>query len=228
MSTYVLSDLHSHLHHLEAFRQELEPGDEVFCLGDCIDKGPDGIEVLREVLNDERFTYIIGNHEFMMLQYLEARQQGVFASFEKGILWLRYNYGQPTFDDFRKLSVTDREILVRKLYDSYLMKNVEVNGRKFVLVHAYPHDYNGEDVLYYQKSDEERQQYVWERHLFYHLEERTIITGHNIAYMIEPAEPCEVVTDGQWYDIDCGLAANAPWSRLAVLKLDDMSVKYYD
>lgn len=37
-----------------------------------IDRGPDGIAILRDVMTREHVVMLLGNHEYMMKQYYEA------------------------------------------------------------------------------------------------------------------------------------------------------------
>ncbi len=106
------------------------------------------------------------------------------------------------------------------------MLNVQVNDRDFLLVHAMPYEDNGIKNLYYGDVEADIEQYVWMRNPYCHVENKTVIVGHDIVQIEFRKKTIE--TDGQWYDIDLGLAMNNELSRLAVLCLDDLSVKYYD
>jgi serine/threonine protein phosphatase 1 len=55
-----------------------EPDDSLVVLGDCVDRGPDSRQVIDEllVLREKcRLISILGNHEEMMLNFLEGRPQ---------------------------------------------------------------------------------------------------------------------------------------------------------
>ena len=45
------------------------PEDTLYLLGDVIDRGPDGIQLLREIMHTPNMKMILGNHEYMMMQY---------------------------------------------------------------------------------------------------------------------------------------------------------------
>ena len=74
--------------------------------------------------------------------------------------------------------------------------------------------------------EEDIDHYVWDRAKYCHVDGKIVITGHNVVSSIT-REGRVIETDGEWYDIDCGLAANDAYSRLAALKLDDLTVEYY-
>ena len=44
--------------------------DILILLGDVIDRGPDGIALLLEIMEMPNVIMLLGNHEYMMLQYL--------------------------------------------------------------------------------------------------------------------------------------------------------------
>lgn len=91
MSKYVCSDFHGHLWCYEKIKNMLRLRDHVYFLGDAIDRGENGFEVALKILEDEQFTYLLGNHEQMMLDYYNNPNNKT-----RGI-WM-YNGGTPTID----------------------------------------------------------------------------------------------------------------------------------
>ena len=236
MATYVISDLHSHLNILKRFVSDIDPQDKVICIGDVIDKGPDGIRVLEYIRESSQITMTLGNHEVMMLDFLLAqskyRSSGILDRYflkkdyeAKGRLWQGWNSGKATYDDFMTLSDKRRAVITEYLMSLPLLLNEEVNGRKFVLVHAFPYNYQGKNV-YYKECPDQVAEYVWNREPYFHIDGRIVVTGHTIVQYHYGNDKVE--TDGQWYDIDMGLAMNSAVSKLAALRLDDLSVTYYN
>ncbi len=72
MSTYVVSDLHGQyrtfVKGLKSIR--FSDSDMLYVIGDAIDRGPEGVKILEYIKLHENMELIIGNHEFMMLNYL--------------------------------------------------------------------------------------------------------------------------------------------------------------
>lgn len=69
MATYVMSDAHGHK---TKFDQMLTligfgEGDTLYFLGDAIDRGPDGIEILQKIRKMPNIRMLLGNHEYMLL-----------------------------------------------------------------------------------------------------------------------------------------------------------------
>ena len=70
MSNYVISDIHgqykSYKRMLRAI--QLQPEDTLYVLGDVIDRGPDGIKILNDMMKRENVIMFMGNHELMIGQ----------------------------------------------------------------------------------------------------------------------------------------------------------------
>ena len=69
---------------LEALLEELplEPGDEIVFMGDYLDRGPDSkgvVDRLIELAGQYRCTFLCGNHESMVLDFLGWRRSEHFA-----------------------------------------------------------------------------------------------------------------------------------------------------
>ena len=70
------------------------PGDaRIVCVGDYVDRGPDAAGVLSLLMERPDITCLMGNHEVMMLQFLDAPAT-------KGERWLRYG-GLQTLASFQ-------------------------------------------------------------------------------------------------------------------------------
>ena len=96
--TFALADLHGQRALWDKIRNYLRPDDQLFFLGDAIDRGPDGYAIMKELLLDGRVTYIMGNHEFMMMEALqEIRHYGGEWVGEKLDIW-SWNGAYPTLE----------------------------------------------------------------------------------------------------------------------------------
>ena len=64
---YVMSDIHGYgARYRNVLNQiKLKKTDHLYILGDVIDRGPDGIGLLRETMKKENITLLMGNHEHM-------------------------------------------------------------------------------------------------------------------------------------------------------------------
>ena len=257
--TYCISDVHDHLDQLQAFLNDIDEDDVVYFLGDAVDKGPYPCSCLLLLLEDPRIKALLGNHDYMMYRFLLARKEAQKDGWNwtpemqrRGRQWLDYNYGDNTLDAFDKFDdETQRKIISYFENAKLIYPDVEVNGKHFVLVHAYPWRmvYSNIEpptgpltVKDAGLNDEIINDYVWERPDFplwdkILIKGKTIITGHTMTRYItnsyHSSKPdkiyssCKDLKRARYINIDCGLAADDNKSRLCALCLDDMSVKYY-
>ena len=67
--TYVMSDLHGCYDKYAWMLEKIGfgDGDTLYILGDVIDRGPDGIRILLDMMGRKNVIPIIGNHESLAL-----------------------------------------------------------------------------------------------------------------------------------------------------------------
>ena len=72
MAHYVMGDIHGEADRFHAMLEKIcfSEEDTLILLGDVIDRGPDGIALLLEIMEMPNVIMLLGNHEYMMLQYL--------------------------------------------------------------------------------------------------------------------------------------------------------------
>lgn len=68
MSVYALSDIHGFKSIYDQVKEFLEPEDQVIFLGDAADRGPNGWECIKAILDDPQFVYIMGNHDLFFIR----------------------------------------------------------------------------------------------------------------------------------------------------------------
>ncbi len=161
MAVYTVSDLHGQY---DLFMQGLEKiafseSDELYFIGDAIDRGPDGIKILTELMKNKNMHLILGNHEFMMLNAVDpdGRKE---CNGPDADLWLYYNGGISTFEQYGKLDIKMRRSLLQRLEHSYVIKTLEVDGSKFCLTHSYYRE-DLENTMYQEMEYDDVWDIVW-------------------------------------------------------------------
>lgn len=141
---FVVSDFHGNLRGFRALQKAIGEQDIVFMLGDACDRGTHGIQILKEVKEDPRFRYIVGNHDDFILR---TYRRELVCSKEHTSYWGKacWNYNtNPSYEAWEKLRKEDPltfEELVDWLAQCDVFKTVVVNGRVFRLAHAkYPQE----------------------------------------------------------------------------------------
>ena len=147
---YVTSDLHGIAP--EALRALLRKADftdadTLFVLGDTVDRGEYGVELLLWMMEQPNVIHLLGNHEAMLLaasgllfatvtdESLERLDQEQFAILSNMLL----NGAQPTLTGLKRLAKRDSEqieALLDYLREMPLYDSVEVGDVTYVLVHA--------------------------------------------------------------------------------------------
>lgn len=94
----VLGDIHGRADLLQRFL-DMGPSYPVVCVGDYIDRGDNSAEVLQILRSQLNVTCISGNHEEMLLDFLENPERS-------GSRWLRYG-GLQTLASFGVAGVTE-------------------------------------------------------------------------------------------------------------------------
>ena len=118
---YVVSDIHGCY---EQFLRLLEligfsSADTLFFLGDAADRGPDGIQVMQDLMRRENAVCLLGNHEDMFRT--AARDMGKKLKGEEARLyqhrfsnWTGRNGGEVTWEAYLKASTYEVKLLLEK------------------------------------------------------------------------------------------------------------------
>ena len=103
---YVISDIHGmwdkYQNMLKLIKFSAE--DELYILGDVIDRGEDGIKILQDIRRHTNMHLLMGNHELMAVQTLFAQDENEWN--EKMIVWAM-NGGEETYYSFLECLLTE-------------------------------------------------------------------------------------------------------------------------
>ncbi len=232
---YVTSDLHGCPP--ETLAQLLSSAgfsdrDYLFVLGDVIDRGEHGAELLLWLTEQTNVQLILGNHEAMLLACdflfdeiteesvarLESHDQPKMLS-----TWLR-NGAAPTITGLQKILHRDPELILgilEYLREAPFFEELTVNGRRFILVHAGLGDFRPDKPL----SDYFPHDLIWERPdpdaRYY--PDATVIFGHTPTVFFGEEHRGRALKTRDWICIDTGAAmGNLPM----LLRLDDLKEFY--
>lgn len=213
--TYCMSDIHGDLPRYRAMmdRIHFSDNDTLYILGDVIDRGPDGVDILLDIINRPNVHMILGNHEAMLLATL-----GPHNEIGARKLW-RQNGGEVTRGDL----LNHRDGQTRQTIIDYLMTlpdhlNIEVNGHPFHLVHGYP-AFDRFNRIWGRPNRQETQPPI---------PGTTVIIGHTPTIYLhdDPDDPSPIWHGPDIIGIDCGCGHDWLESRLACLRLEDLSEFY--
>ena len=205
MATYAFSDLHGRKDlWLKANKEVFGPNDTIYFLGDAADRGPDGWEMIKTLLDDERVIYLKGNHEDMLYN---AVKKGKTAN-------LYWNGGKSTFEAFELDTEENQKKYINKLKDLPLYVHWYKDNKNVILSHA---------GMTPDRPVFNREDWFWDREHLYDewisdREDIFIIHGHTpVQNLSNGKEQIHTYCNGHKIDIDLGAFIS---NKLGILNLD--------
>ncbi|MBO5078381.1 MAG: fructose-bisphosphatase class III [Oscillospiraceae bacterium] len=212
--TYVIADIHGcYEEFLELLdRIGFSDEDDLFVLGDAMDRGPEPIRVIQDLMQRPNVTYILGNHDDMMLRSLrklavEITEDSLNDLSEDDLAsyrhWMRQG-GGVTVAQFRKLTHPERGDILDYLECATVYETVEHNGRLYILVHGGLRDFDpGKELQDYDSFG-----LLWERtdygRRYFPSDRIFLVTGHTPTMLFrEDKEPLIYQENGH-IALDCG------------------------
>lgn len=226
MSHYVISDLHGESDRFHSMLEKIHfsSRDILYVLGDVVDRGPDGVPLLQEILGAPNMVMLLGNHEYMCLQYHSPHATEVEIR-----RWARNGNG-PTLLGLERLRAKALERLLWDLEALPTHLEVTVAGRRFYLVHGFPGANTHDEVWGRPRLDTPNP-----------IPGTTLIIGHTpIVFLDKTPEEQEAYSQALtargdhmrilhapgFLDIDCGCGHQLPIKALACLRLEDLAEFY--
>lgn len=227
MPTYVMSDIHDHADKFDDFLNTVQFSDEdsLYIIGDILDRGPDGIILLQEIMKHQNMHCTMGNHEYMLLDTLEDLAGSSQSECERIIreeMYIR-NIGQDsTLQDFCQLNRNEQAEIISFIGSLPLYLEITVADKSFLLVHAGLPDFGEVMDMEFYSEDE----LLFGPHDFDidHFEDCTVILGHQPTRFIPGAVDDEVFWQNDSIAIDCGCGFGG---QLGVLCLETGEAFYF-
>jgi serine/threonine protein phosphatase 1 len=235
MSIYAVSDLHGYP--LESFLELLSRAgfsdeDTLFIIGDVIDRNGDGgVEMLRHVMRQPNYEFLLGNHEDMLLNcsflFDEITDESISTLSPADMIhydrWMR-NGGGVTAENLLALKNASPEEfadLMDFLRTAPPIASARAGGRDFLLVHGGFKDFSPEKRI----GDYLVHDLLWERPKLTdeYFDDVITIFGHTPTLYYGEEYTGRVIFTRTWINIDAGAASRLP---PALLRLDDLEVFY--
>ena len=211
---YCIADTHAEYSRFLAIlkRINFSDDDEMYILGDVIDRGPEGVRMLLDIMSRPNIHMILGNHESMCLAAIGPNNQiGAMQLWEQ-------NGGRITRSDLLgKFKSRKKEILdfMAELPDFIDLEIAD--GKKFHLVHGCPAANKHDRIWGRPNPDAERP-----------FDDATVIVGHTPTVFLngDDGQPLRIWHGNGIIDIDCGCGSESKLRRLACLRLEDLAEFY--
>jgi len=230
---YVTSDLHGYP--LEKFKALLDKvgfcdDDFLYILGDVIDRGNDGVKILKWLLEQSNVQLILGNHEAMLLanDFLfetvtdDSISRLTGTKLNTYMTWLS-NSAQPTINALAATRKSEIKYILEYLHEAPLYEVLTVNDRDFVLCHSGLGNFSKNKKLREYTPDE----LLWTRPRITdkYFDNVTTIFGHTPTVYYGDEYKGKILKTDTWIDVDVGVGLG---QEPALLRLDDMKEFYFD
>lgn len=231
MSVYAVSDLHGCKTEFDRLlnRISFTDYDEMYIIGDVGDRGKEPIPLFQEILSRPNMHLIFGNHDQWLRRYIaelieEKRNPGSIYMNTDLFNWLHNNGGLQTMDQFLSLDITECYDLQYRLENPEFYKYVEVNGQRFLLVHAGLGSYCFAGI---HPAEVPVDELIWS-HIGLDdnpFPDTTMVVGHMPTFFYGPEYDGQII----WHEksrlmhIDCGCVYGR---ALGCVRLDDLQFFY--
>lgn len=222
---YAMADIHGQYDKYIAMLEKINFSDNdiLFVLGDVIDRGSQGMAILKDMMMRTNVYPILGNHEYMaitaipwlMQEITEETVEKIDSEMMQGLIeWMNVG-GSSSISEFRGLSRDEQEAILDYLSEFELYDVVEADGKEYVLVHAgldnfdedrSLSDYDLSELLFHRPDYETR-----------YFKNKFLVTGHTptrVAYAAERGVLLGELSSDEYQDvifkknnhiaIDCG------------------------
>ena len=193
MSTYVISDIHGNYNaYMDMLKKiQFDDDDILYILGDILDRGPNPIQVILDVMKRPNVEVLAGNHCVMALECLsfllkEITQESLAdldrEMFGKFLNW-RQNGASTTIKEFLKYDRSIQQEILTFISELDVYDEIEVAGKIFILVHAGLGNFSPEKQLWEYELNE----LVWDRPDYekMYFSDKYVISGHTPTLAIK-------------------------------------------
>jgi serine/threonine protein phosphatase 1 len=188
----VIGDVHGHYEALMLLLEEIAPtsNDQIYFLGDLIDRGPHSSQVV-DFVKQNNYPCVLGNHEQMLLSLAVSKEIGT----QTRDTWL-YSGGHATLASYKNATIPQEHLKWFQDLPIYL------DLGDIWLAHA---GIDPSKTL----AEQTASQLCWIRDPFHSMEEpyfpdKTIVVGHTITFTLPDVEPGKLAQGRGWIDIDTG------------------------
>lgn len=220
---YVTSNLHGNYSGFIKLLKTIDfkDSDIMYILGDIVDIGDEGMELVGDLSVRYNVYPIVGDHDYTAVRMLSGFEKMLKSgetpskNFVVQMTEWASNGGQATLDSFRTLDAEMREGIIDYLSDMTLYEEVTVAGKDYLLVHAgiagfedgADLDELGPEAFFTESLDLTRK----------YFDDKTVVVGHEPTTE-ENGGNGKIFYGNGSIDIDCGEARGG---RIGCLRLDD-------
>ncbi len=233
---YVISDIHGCYREYCALLKKIQfcEADTLYILGDVVDRGPEPVKVLKDMMLRPNIHPIMGNHDYMAYKVLkklnvEVTKENAENHLSDGdimnyLYWVK-DGGKITADQFRQLARIEKDEILHYMQRFHAYAEVFCGGKRYILVHGGIQGFTEEKGL---------EEYKLKDFIFYRTDytkrcfqdkNTYLVTGHTPTFLIREDKKALVYEKHGHIAIDCGCVFQ---EKLAVYCLDTGKITYVD
>jgi len=216
MSIYVMSDVHGcYKEYMELLEKiKFSEDDTLYILGDAMDRGPEPIKVILDIMKRENVTYILGNHDYYFYETMIKANKvmngecsdEIFSDQElkDSLSWLGREGGRVTYDQFFKLPNEERLKILDFIHNAILYETIYLDDKEYILMHAGGFKEENLPVELYPLSCLLSKRASYSKRYFTDNLNTYLITGHTPTPLIREDKQVLVYEGNGHIAIDCG------------------------
>lgn len=226
--TYAMSDLHGcygkYIKMLEKIN--FNDNDTLYILGDIVDRGPDGIKILQDIMQRKNVVALRGNHDFLAYYILKtiSTPSDMYETDDfviKYQSWI-YDGGSTTEEAFMKLDDTEKKKILLYLNYMPIFEELTVGENKFHLSHTVPakERMQNQNTLLWQEFIIGEPEYEKE-----YFSDKIIVTGHTPTGFIDTRYKGKIWSGNNHIAIDCGAVFGNPLGCICLDTLEEFYIE---
>ena len=198
----------------------LKEDDTLYVLGDIVDRGPENVKLIREIVSRPNIRALMGNHDYLVALMLQTDGMKTLPSADKksdaqrkrlearGFFeaWLS-DGGNTTWAELERISEQEKKVIRRYLRSLPIFTEIVVNGQAYHLSHTVP---SREWML-----DDNRR--VLTDFLFaspeydkVYFPDKILVTGHTPTGLIDETSAGRIWKKNNHIAVDCGAVFGNP------------------
>lgn len=212
---YVISDIHGCYEQYMKLLDKIHfsERDTLYLLGDLVDRGPEPMEVVKDVMRRKNVVTIMGNHDYRALRILERFDIGETPNPHGTIInsedlltckyWIK-DGGKSTVQGFLNMSLHERSEFLDYFRKMPSYQKVTATDKTYILVHGGIRDFEESKPLEQYKL----QDFIYERtdyeRRYYSDPSIYLVTGHTPTQLIRKDMEPLIYKGAGHIAVDCG------------------------
>ena len=200
---YVTSDIHGRKEEFNELLKQIyfSENDEIFVLGDVLDRGKESISLLIQIMNTKNIHLLMGNHELYAILSLDEFNNIDGYDKQKIMNSWSLNGGFDTATEYKSLDKQRRVDLLTFLKKLKYFENITVNNQDYILAHSYMPVLDDESNTSYFNNLKNMIRIDYEKEYF---KGKIFISGHTPSHYIDVNYRNKIFKNSYNINVDCG------------------------